>query len=63
MTLRAATANSTPPDQDPGDDAPAGTPGTGENVCPVCGGTGRVDNRLCQDCGGTGKVNVGIGGG
>jgi hypothetical protein len=26
----------------PGDEAPPGTPGAGENICPACGGTGTV---------------------
>jgi DnaJ-class molecular chaperone len=47
----------------PGDQAPAGTPGTGENVCPRCNGSGEVDGRACQTCEGTGKVIEGIGGG
>ena len=47
----------------PGDEAPPGTPGTGEAVCPECGGTGRVASGACPECGGTGKVNLGIGGG
>jgi len=46
----------------PGDEAPPGTPGTGENVCPVCSGRGRVDGRTCTNCSGTGKVTTGIGG-
>jgi hypothetical protein len=46
----------------PGDEAPAGTPGTGEDVCPNCGGSGRAADRACPVCGGTGKVTVGIGG-
>ena len=47
----------------PGDDAPAGTPGTGENVCPVCGGSGSDERGApCSHCDGTGKVIVGIGG-
>jgi hypothetical protein len=45
-----------------GDEAPAGTPGTGETVCPKCGGSGRLGASDCPECGGTGKVNVGIGG-
>lgn len=45
-----------------GDEAPPGTPGTGENVCPGCGGSGRRAGRECATCGGTGKVTVGIGG-
>jgi DnaJ-class molecular chaperone len=46
----------------PGDEAPAGTPSTGEAVCPQCGGTGRVGASSCPNCLGTGKVIVGIGG-
>ncbi|WP_424134785.1 DUF2934 domain-containing protein [Roseomonas chloroacetimidivorans] len=47
----------------PGDDAPPGTPGTGEDVCPVCQGSGRVENRACDACGGTGIVTKGVAGG
>lgn len=46
----------------PGDEAPAGTPGTGEDICRVCRGTGRVDGQRCDNCGGTGIVIEGIGG-
>lgn len=46
----------------PGDEAPEGTPGTGETVCPRCGGTGRLGASDCPECLGTGKVTVGIGG-
>ena len=46
----------------PGDDAPEGTPGTGEDICPQCGGSGREGDGTCRNCQGTGKVNVGIGG-
>lgn len=46
----------------PGDEAPVGTPGTGEDVCPDCGGTGQRAGGECPTCQGTGKVNVGIGG-
>lgn len=46
----------------PGDEAPAGTAGTGEDVCPQCGGTGRLGASACPNCQGTGKVIVGIGG-
>jgi hypothetical protein len=48
--------------QRPGDQAPAGTPGTGENVCPACGGSGRQAGRECPECRGTGRVTAGIGG-
>lgn len=47
----------------PGDDAAPGTPGTGENVCPDCKGSGRLNNAPCKTCGGTGKVIEGISGG
>jgi hypothetical protein len=46
----------------PGDEAPPGTPGTGEDVCPDCGGTGQKAGGTCPTCLGTGKVTVGIGG-
>ena len=47
----------------PGDEAPAGTPGTGENICPDCKGSGMVKARQCPKCGGTGVVIEGIAGG
>lgn len=47
----------------PGDDAKPGTPGTGENLCPDCGGSGKVGAGPCRTCGGTGKVIEGVGGG
>jgi DnaJ-class molecular chaperone len=50
------------PPMKPGDEAPAGTIGTGENVCPVCNGRGRVGAESCANCAGTGKVTTGIGG-
>lgn len=47
----------------PGDEAKAGTPGTGEGLCHDCGGSGRTDTGApCPTCAGTGKVTVGIGG-
>ena len=57
---RSPTAPSAP--MSPGDEAPAGTPGTGENVCPACGGSGKQGAGGCPQCSGTGKVTVGIGG-
>ena len=59
----------TDPDLNPGDDAPPGTPGTGEDVCPVCHGSGRLavgnegDAESCPNCGGTGRIVEGVGGG
>jgi hypothetical protein len=47
----------------PGDDALPGTPGTGENLCPVCAGAGTVEGRPCANCDGSGKVIEGVGGG
>ena len=47
----------------PGDEAAAGTPGTGENLCPHCGGSGDHDGTPCEVCGGTGKVTEGLAGG
>jgi hypothetical protein len=49
-------------DMAPGDQAPKGTPGAGENLCPVCGGSGQVDGAACQNCGGTGVVIEEVGG-
>ena len=51
-----------PAAQNPGDDARPGTPGTGQNVCPECGGSGRRDGSVCQNCAGSGRVTEGIGG-
>ena len=46
----------------PGDEAPPGTPGTGENLCPACNGSGTKEGQKCEQCDGTGKVIEGIGG-
>jgi DnaJ-class molecular chaperone len=52
------------PERNPGDQAKPGTPGSGENICPVCHGTGRLqDGAPCGNCGGSGKIIEGIGGG
>lgn len=48
--------------QNPGDEAPPGTPGTGEDICPACHGSGRLDGHRCENCGGSGKIVRGIGG-
>jgi hypothetical protein len=55
------SAGSAPPLK-PGDEAAPGTPGTGENVCPVCHGSGRVGAQACANCAGTGRIVTGIGG-
>lgn len=52
------------PEMNPGDEAPPGTPGTGENICGHCAGKGRMpDGKECRECGGTGRVIEGVGGG
>jgi RecJ-like exonuclease len=50
-------------DMRPGDEAPEGTPDTGETLCPDCSGSGQIDGGTCQTCSGSGKVIEGIGGG
>jgi DnaJ-class molecular chaperone len=47
----------------PGDEVPPGTPGSGDDVCPVCDGSGEANGRECMNCGGTGLITRGIGGG
>jgi RecJ-like exonuclease len=48
----------------PGDEAAPGTPGTGEDICPVCHGKGKQENGAdCVNCGGTGRIIEGVGGG
>jgi hypothetical protein len=54
-----------PPEQtemNPGDQAPPGTPGTGDSLCRECSGKGTVNGRRCEACGGTGTVIEGVGG-
>ena len=46
----------------PGDEASPGTPGTGDDVCPECHGTGRINGQQCRNCGGSGTVVRVIGG-
>jgi len=46
----------------PGDVGRPGTPGTGENICPQCAGTGKLSDRICPNCEGTGRIVEGIGG-
>lgn len=57
-----AAVTDEPEGTNPGDEAAPGTPGTGENLCRQCNGTGRLDGQPCPECGGTGKVIEGIGG-
>lgn len=46
----------------PGDEAAPGTPGTGEDICPLCHGQGRIMRSRCPNCGGTGMIIRAIGG-
>ena len=52
----------TPQPMAPGDEAPPGTPGTGEDLCRTCGGSGQLNGGPCPECEGTGRVTRGIGG-
>lgn len=52
-----------PEEQRPGDEAPESEPSAGENICPVCGGSGEKGGSACSHCEGTGKVIEPIGGG
>jgi hypothetical protein len=38
------------------EEAPPGTAGAGEHVCPECGGSGRIGRKRCNTCGGTGRT-------
>ena len=58
----AASGAPTPQPMAPGDEAPPGTPGTGEDLCRTCGGRGRLNGGPCPECEGTGRVTRGIGG-
>ena len=40
----------------PGDEAAPGTPGTGEDICPKCGGSGSTDGKDCEFCLGRGRI-------
>lgn len=63
-TPSTGTPNQPDPHLKPGDEALPGTPGTGEDICQVCGGTGKIkDGKECPACEGTGRITQGIGGG
>lgn len=51
-------------DLSPGDEAAPGTVGSGDDVCPVCAGSGKnASGGACPNCRGTGIITEGIGGG
>jgi hypothetical protein len=52
-----------PDDLAPADEVKPDTKSGGPNVCPECGGTGRVGAEECTACGGTGEVEEAVGGG
>lgn len=58
----ASSGATTPQPMAPGDEAPPGTPGTGEDICRTCGGSGQLNGGPCPECEGTGRVTRGIGG-
>jgi hypothetical protein len=52
------------PGLSPGDEAAPGTVGSGDDVCPVCAGSGKnAGGGACPNCRGTGIITEGIGGG
>jgi hypothetical protein len=52
------------PGLSPGDEAAPGTVGSGDDVCPVCSGSGKnASGGTCPNCRGTGIITEGIGGG
>ena len=46
----------------PGDEAGPGTVDAGEDACPECHGTGRLDGEECITCAGAGVVIERVGG-
>jgi DnaJ-class molecular chaperone len=47
----------------PGDEVPAGCENAAPNVCPRCGGSGKLDGGECETCAGTVEVQEAVGGG
>lgn len=45
----------------PGDKAQPGAENAGEDLCPVCGGSGSYNGEDCKNCGGSGRVYVPVG--
>jgi DnaJ-class molecular chaperone len=65
MSTPSSDSKTNPGSQlNPGDEAAPGTPGTGEDICPECHGSGKLQGGItCRNCGGSGHVIEGIGGG
>ena len=51
-----------PDSGDNSDTVPPNTPGSAENICRHCAGTGKVDGNPCPDCNGSGIVITPVGG-
>jgi DnaJ-class molecular chaperone len=47
--------------KNPGDEDAPGTKQTGEDICPTCSGSGRLDAMPCPDCGGSGQITAIVG--
>ncbi len=61
VTLAASSGNPIDPEMNPNEQPAPGSPTTGENVCPKCGGSGiRDDGARCDHCGGSGKLIDGV---
>jgi hypothetical protein len=63
LLLATAGEHKPRPNMAPGDEAPSVSPSSGPNVCPACGGTGRVEGARCDAYGGTGAIDEAVGGG
>jgi DnaJ-class molecular chaperone len=49
-------------DMRPGDEGQPGDAPVGEDLCPDCSGSGKVDDGTCSTCRGTGRIEEGVGG-
>jgi RecJ-like exonuclease len=49
------------PTRDPGDESRPGSKQSGDQICPTCSGSGRINNAACTDCGGTGRITAIVG--
>ena len=59
--LNAETEVAGQPTRSPGDEARPGSPQTGENICPDCGGSGSRNGAGCETCGGSGRITAIVG--
>jgi DnaJ-class molecular chaperone len=50
-----------PERKNPGDEDAPGASQTGQDICPACSGSGRLDQGPCPDCGGSGRITVIVG--